>query len=91
MNMGKTKIMVSGMDLYLLKKSGKDPCRVCQKGLGSNAIFCGGCLCWIHKRCSSIKGPLCPNPDIRCAQCLGTAQLIDGRIVKEVEVVDEKP
>ena len=24
-NMGKTKIMVSGMDLDLLKKSGKDP------------------------------------------------------------------
>ena len=29
-NMGKTKIMVSGMDLDLLKKSGKDPCGVCQ-------------------------------------------------------------
>ena len=36
-NMGKTKIMVSGMDLDLLKKSGKDPCGVCQKGVGSNA------------------------------------------------------
>ena len=47
-NMGKTKIMVSGMDLDLLKKSGKDPCGACQKGEGSNAIFCGGCLCWIH-------------------------------------------
>ena len=40
-NMGKTKIMVSGMDLDLLKKSGKDPCGVCQKGVGSNAIFRG--------------------------------------------------
>ena len=47
-NMGKKKIMVSGLDLDLLKKSGKDPCGVCQKGVGSNAIFCGGCLCWIH-------------------------------------------
>ena len=44
-NMGKTKIMVSGIDLDLLKKSGKDPCGVCQKGIGTNAIFCGGCLC----------------------------------------------
>ena len=43
-NMGKTKIMVSGMDLDLLKKSRKDPCGVCQKGVCSNAIFCGGCL-----------------------------------------------
>ena len=32
-------MMVSGLDLDLLKKSGKDPCGVCQKGVGSNAIF----------------------------------------------------
>ena len=57
-NIGKTEIMVSGMDLGLLKKSGKDPCGVCQKGVGSNAIFCGGCFCLIHKKCS--QGPLAP-------------------------------
>ena len=56
-NMGKTKIMVSGLDLDWLKKSGKDPYGVCQKGVGSNAIFCGGCLCCIHKKCNGIKGP----------------------------------
>ena len=89
-NMGKTKIMVSGMDLDLLKKSGKDPCGVCQKGVGSNAIFCGGCLCWIHKKCSGIKGPLHPDPDFRCARCLGKARSIDGQTVKEVKVDDEK-
>ena len=45
MNMGKTKIMVGGLDLGLLKRSGKFPCGVCQKGVGSNAILsCGGCL-----------------------------------------------
>ena len=37
-NMGKTKIIVSGLDLDHLKKFGKDPCGVCQKGVGSNAI-----------------------------------------------------
>ena len=89
-NMGKTKIMVSGMDLDLLKKSGKDPCGVCQKGVGSNAIFCGGCLCWIHKKCSGIKGPLRPDPNFRCTRCLGKAQPIDGQTVKEVKVDDEK-
>ena len=56
-NMGKTKIMVSGLDLDLLKKFEKDPCSVCQKGVGSNAISCGGCLCWIHKKSNGIKGP----------------------------------
>ena len=60
MNMGKTKIMVGGLDLDLLKRSGKVPCGVCQKGVGSNAILsCGGC-----KKRSDIKGPY---PDFRCA------------------------
>ena len=39
MNKGKTKIMVGGLDLDLLKRSGKVPCGVCQKGVGSNAIL----------------------------------------------------
>ena len=61
MNMGKTKIMVGGLDFDLLKRSGK----VCQKGVGSNAILsCGSCLRWIQKKCSDIKGPY---PDFRCA------------------------
>ena len=65
MNMGKTKIMVGGLDLDLLKRSGKVTCGVCRKGVGSNAtLSCGGCLCWIHKKCSDIKGPY---PDLRCA------------------------
>ena len=56
--MGKTKIMVSGLDLEQSKKSGKDPCDVCPKEVGNNAIICGGCLCWIHKKYNGIKGPL---------------------------------
>ena len=43
-NMGKTKIIVYGLDLDLLKKFGKDPCSVYQKWVGCNAISCGGCL-----------------------------------------------
>ena len=103
-NIGKTKIMVTGLDMDLLKKFGKDPCGVCQKGvrsnaiscgdclcwIGSNAISCGDCLCWIQKKSNGIKGPLCPNPDFRCARCLGTARPIDGRTVKGVKVDEEK-
>ena len=88
--MGTTKIMVSGIYLDLLKKYGKDPCGVCQKGVGSNAIFCGGCLCWIHEKWKGIKGLLHPDPDFRCARCLVTARPIDGRTVKEVKVDDEQ-
>ena len=89
-NMGKKRIMVSGLDLDLLKKYGKDPCGVCQKRVGSNEISCGGCLCWIHKKCKGIKSHMRPNPDFRCARCLGTAQPIDGRTVKGVKVDEEK-
>ena len=56
-NMGNTKIIAPGLDLDLLKKFGKDPCSVYQKGVGSNAISCGGCLCWIHKKCNGIRAP----------------------------------
>ena len=42
-------IMVSGIILDLLKESGKDPF-----GVDSNAIFCDGCLCRIHKKYSGI-------------------------------------
>ena len=82
MNSGKTKIMVSGMNFGLLKKAGKNPCGVCQTGVVS---FCCGCLCWIHKKCIGMKGRLRPDPDFRCARCLGTAWPIDGRTVKEVK------
>ena len=90
-NMGKTKIMESGINLDMLKKSGKYPCGVCQSGVGSsNAIFCGGCKRWVHKKCSGIKGPLRPDPEFRCARCLRTARAIVEREVSEVEVGNEK-
>ena len=86
-NMGKTKIKESGINLDVLKKSGKYPCSICQSGVGSsNAIFCGGCKRWVHKQCSGIKGSLRPDPEFRCARCLGTARAIDEREVSEVEV-----
>ena len=89
-NMGKTKIMESGINLDVRKKSGKYPCGVCQSGVGSsNAIFCGCCKRWVHKKCSDIKGLLRPDPEFRCARCLGTARAIDEREVSEVEVGNE--
>ena len=45
---------MSGINLDLLKESGKDLFGVCQTGVGINAIFCDGCLCRIHKEYSGI-------------------------------------
>ena len=56
-NMEKTKIMVSGPNLDLLTKSGKDPRGVCQTSVGRNAIFCGGCLSWINKKPVESNAP----------------------------------
>ena len=79
-NMGKTKIMESGINLDVLKKFGKCPCGVCLTGVGStNAILCGCCERWVHKKCSGIKGCLQPDSEFRCARCLGTARAIDKR------------
>ena len=52
--MVKTEIMVSGINLDLLKEYGKDPFSVCQTGVGSNAILFDGYMCRIHKKYSGI-------------------------------------
>ena len=47
-NMGQTKIMISGWDLHTLQTSGKYPCAICKKGVGKNWIFCSRCSFWVH-------------------------------------------
>ena len=84
-NMGKTKVMVSGRDMDVLKKSGKDPCAVCLTGTGRNSILCGTCSRWVHKKCSGIPGKLTADSEFSCKRCRGEARPIDGR--PEVDVV----
>ena len=61
-NMGKTKIMICSKNHHLLKDSGKHPCGVCRKGVGSNSIYCDGCQSRIHKKFSGFKGRLKADP-----------------------------
>ena len=89
-NMGKTKIMVSGVNLQTLKDSGEYPCSVCRKGVGSNSIYCAGCSHWVHKKCSGVNGSLKSNPDYRCSRCKGTARPIDGRPHNEWLLMQDK-
>ena len=89
-NMGKTKLMVSGLNFDVLRKSGKYPCGVCQTGVGRNAIQCKGCRQWVHKKCSGIKGSLTSDLNFRWARCLDTARPVDEKLVKEVMIGDEK-
>ena len=88
-NVGKTKIMISGADMNTLKDSGKFPCGVCRTGVGSNSIYCNGCKHWVHKKCSKISGKMKPDPNFRCSRCLGTARPIDGRPCKHMNIGDD--
>ena len=88
-NIGKTKIMVSGNNMGCLKDSGKFPCGVCRKGVGCNSIYCSGCSHWVHKKCSGISGSLSSNANFRCSRCLGTAQPIDGRPCLKFKLSEE--
>ena len=82
-NAGKTKVIIcgTGLDEY--------PCAVCHTGVGNNSIYCNGCKLWVHKKCSGLQR-LTPNPDYRCAWCMGNARPIDGRPQSEVQVRPDK-
>ena len=88
-NAGKTKVMICGTGLDLLQSSGEYPCAVCRSGVGNNSIYCNGCKLWVHKKCSGLQR-LTPNPDYRCARCMGNARPIDGRPQSEVQVGPDK-
>ena len=68
-NTKKTKVMICGYDEGPVLKSGKWPCGVCRKGVGSNSILCTFCNCWIHACCSDIHGHLSSVVDFKCKTC----------------------
>ena len=84
-NMAKTKVMINGPELHTLRDSGKYPCAVCRKGVRCNAIKCGQCHLWVHKKCSGLRR-LNEDPDYKCKRCLDLARPIDGRPVTEIQV-----
>ena len=89
-NMGKTKIMISGKNLHSLRDSEKHPCGVCRKGVGSNSILCCGCQLWIHKKCSGIKGKLTADLSYKWTRCMGLCRPIDGRPENHVTLEGSK-
>ena len=88
-DIGKTKVMISGRDLHTLQTSDKYPYAVFRKGVRKTSIFCSGCSLLVHRKCSNIPGRLSKDPDFRCG-CLGNAKAIDGRPCVEVQLADGK-
>ena len=70
--------------------TGKDPCGMCVKGVGTNSIVCGGCSIWVQRICSGILGPLKPDDSFRCKWCRGQTRPVDGRPMTEITVGREK-
>ena len=68
-NTKKTKIMISKPTAGPVQKTGKYPCSVCSKGVGSNSIQCTKCKQWVHARCSRVKGKLAEVKDFVCNSC----------------------
>ena len=54
-------------------KTGKFPCSVCLKGVGRNSNLCPACKCWLHAKCSGLKGQLAKATNFVCSQCSGGA------------------
>lgn len=88
-NMGKTKCMVSDATMVSTRETGKYPCSICHKGVGSNSIHCSGCNLWVHKKCSNIKGRLRDNQNYRCRKCTGEIRVQAEPRVKQVVIDGE--
>jgi hypothetical protein len=70
-NIGKTKVMKCQVRVGLKEDSGKWPCAVCRKGVGSNSFECVQCQKWVHQACGGVKGNLKTNVKYRCPICSG--------------------
>ena len=67
-NSGKTKVMIL-KHKHPQNKTGKFPCSVCLEGVGRNSILCPACKCWVHAKCSGLKGQLAKATNFVCSQC----------------------
>ena len=84
-NMSKTKVMRCRDGAGQVIKTGKYPCGICQKGVGSNSIMCTSCSTWCHKRCSGISGKLPKVTGFRCKICVVGKQA-DPELLEEVSL-----
>ena len=72
-NIGKTKLLVSGKKNQAPTSSGQYPCAVCNRGVGANSIWCSSCDKWCHKRCTGLSSLTGINA-YTCPVCSGTLQ-----------------
>ena len=74
--------MIGRPDAGLRYKTGKYPCGVCLKGVGSNSIKCLKCKQWVHARCSGVRGKLSKVNDFICGSCLNQTTIQSDTVEK---------
>ena len=72
-NVGKTKLLVSGKKSREPIFSGQYPCAVCNRGVGVNSRLCIGCDKWCHKRRSDLSS-FTGIASYTCPVCSGLRQ-----------------
>ena len=72
-NIGKTKLLISGKRSREATSSVQNPGAVCNRGVGVNSIFCTSCSKWCHKRCTGLNS-LAGINGYTCPVCSGTQQ-----------------
>ena len=64
-----------------------DPCGICGKRIGSNAVHCTQCTKWIHWRCTKMKKVTCSSArHFVCRRCTD----VEGGTEKPVEVLRDE-
>ena len=93
-NLAKTKVMISDVNVYPTFTLGKHPCGVCCNGFSSNSIFCNNCAHWMCEHCSGLTGRLDNVVNFKCITSLNPTVADDddkkarlGNV--EYEVVDQ--
>ena len=69
MNLGKTKVVVTGAKGEV-PVSKVDTCGICGKRVMANSVLCVKCRKWIHGRCAKLKRVILRlGRDFVCGRC----------------------
>ena len=87
-NIGKTKLMVTGRENMERVQSGRFPCGVCGRGVGANSILCVVCDKWCHKKCSRLRN-LNRVVDFRCPACVRREGVAEVEVEENIIVGEQ--
>ena len=88
MNLGKTKVVVSGAEGEVTV-SKIDPCGICGKRVMANSVLCVKCRKWIHRRYANVKRVILRlGRDFVCGRCKKQADRFTDSVEELCEEVE---